>query len=44
MKFDRHIGSNTAEVPVKFQSDRAILNANFELHSEHKLTSFPRKI
>ena len=28
MKFDRHIGSNAAEVPVKFQSDRAILNTN----------------
>ena len=28
MKFDRHIGSTAAEVPVKFQSDRTILNAN----------------
>ena len=28
LKFDRHIGSTAAEVPVKFQSDRTILNAN----------------
>ena len=28
LKFDRHIGSNAAEVPVKFQSDRKILNTN----------------
>ena len=28
MKFDRHIGSTAAEVPVKFQSDRIILNKN----------------
>ena len=28
MKFDRHIGSKAAEVPVKFQSDRTILNTN----------------
>ena len=28
MKFDRHIGSNAAEVPVKFQSDQTIINAN----------------
>ena len=28
MKFDRHIGSNAVEVPVKFQSDRTILNTN----------------
>ena len=28
LKFDRHIGSTAAEVPVKFQSDRAILNTN----------------
>ena len=28
LKFDRHIGSNAAEVPVKFQSDRTILNTN----------------
>ena len=27
-KFDRHMGSNAAEVPVKFQSDRTILNTN----------------
>ena len=28
LKFDRYIGSNAAEVPVKFQSDRTILNTN----------------
>ena len=28
MKFDRHIGSTAAEVPVKFQSDQTILNTN----------------
>ena len=28
LKFDRHIGSIAAEVPVKFQSDRTILNTN----------------
>ena len=28
LKFDRHIGSTAAKVPVKFQSDRTILNTN----------------
>ena len=28
MKFDRHIGSTAAEVPVKFRSDRTILDTN----------------
>ena len=28
LKFDRHIGSSAAEVPVKFQSDRTILDTN----------------
>ena len=28
LTFDRHIGSNAAEVPVKFESDRTILNTN----------------
>ena len=28
MQFDRHIDSTAAEVPVKFQSDRTILNTN----------------
>ena len=28
LKFDRHFGSCTAEVPVKFQSNRTILNTN----------------
>ena len=29
LKFDRQIGSSTANVPVKFQSDRTMLNADF---------------
>ena len=29
LKFDRHIGSTAAEVPVKFQSDQTFLNTNF---------------
>ena len=28
LEIDRHIGSTAAEVPVKFQSDRTILNTN----------------
>ena len=28
LKYDRYIGSNAAEVPVKFQSDQTILNTN----------------
>ena len=28
LQFDRHIGSTAAEMPVKFQSDRTILNTN----------------
>ena len=28
LKFDRHVGSSAAEVPVKFLSDRTILNTN----------------
>ena len=28
LKFDRHIGSTAAEVPVKFQNDRTNLNTN----------------
>ena len=28
LKFDRHIGTTATEVPVEFQSDRAILNTN----------------
>ena len=28
LKFDRHIGSSAADVSVKFQSDRTILNTN----------------
>ena len=28
LTFDRHIGSTAAEVPVKFHSDRTILNTN----------------
>ena len=28
LKFDRHLGSGAAEVPVKFQSDGTSLNPN----------------
>ena len=28
MKFNRHLGSGAAEVPVKFQSDGKCLNPN----------------
>ena len=28
LKFDRHVGSGAGDVPVKFQSDRTILNPN----------------
>ena len=28
LKFDRHLASSAAEEPVKFQSDRTILNTN----------------
>ena len=28
MKFNRHLGSGAAEVPVKFQSDGTSLNPN----------------
>ena len=31
MKFDRHISSSAAEVPVKFQSDRTILNTSYPI-------------
>ena len=37
LKFDRHIGSNAAEVPVKFQSDRAILNTNLTASRLHEI-------
>ena len=30
LKFDRHIGSSAADVPVKSQSDRTILNTNLK--------------
>ena len=36
-KFDRHIGSNAAEVPVKFQSDRRILNTNLVASRLHEI-------
>ena len=31
MKFDRHISSSAAEVPIKFQSDRTILNTSYPI-------------
>ena len=37
LKFDRHIGSNAAEVPVKFQSDRTILNTNLATWRLHEI-------
>ena len=37
LKFDRHIGSNAAEVPVKFQSDRTILNINLAASRLHEI-------
>ena len=37
MKFDRHIGSTAAEVPVKFQSDRTILNTNLAASRHYEI-------
>ena len=37
LKFDRHIGSTAAEVPVKFQSDRTILNTNLAALRLHEI-------
>ena len=37
LKFDRHFGSNAAEVPVKFQSDWAILNTNLAASRFHEI-------
>ena len=34
LKFDWHIGSSAADVPIKFQSDRAILNIKLVAHSK----------
>ena len=36
-KFDRHIGSSAAKVPVKFQSDRTILNTNLAASGLHNI-------
>ena len=38
LTFDRHIGSNAAEVPVKFQSDRTILNTNLAATRFHEIS------
>ena len=40
LKFGSHIGSNAAEVPVKFQSDRTILNTNLAASRSYDKTSF----
>ena len=37
LKFDRHIGSNATKVPVKFQSDRTILNTNLVASRLHEI-------
>ena len=37
LKFDRHIDSNAAKVPVKFQSDWTILNTNLSASRLHKI-------
>ena len=37
LKFDRHIGSNAADAPVKFQSDWTVLNTNLAALRLHKI-------
>ena len=37
LQFDRHIDSSAAEVPVKFQGDRTILNTNPVASSLHEI-------
>ena len=38
LKFDRDIGSTAAEVPVKFQSDRTILNTNLAVSRLYEIS------
>ena len=37
LKFDRHLGSTAAEVPVKFQSDWKCLNPNLAASRLHEI-------
>ena len=37
MKFDRHLGSPTAEVPLIFQSDRKSLDLNLVASRLHEI-------
>ena len=37
MKFDRYLGSNAAEVPVKFQSDTIIQTTNLTASRLHEI-------
>ena len=37
LKFDRHLGNSTAEMPVKFQSDITIITLNLAALSFHKI-------
>ena len=37
LKFDRHIGSTAADVPVKCQGDRIIVNTNLETLRDLKI-------
>ena len=37
LKFQRHIGSNAAEVPVKFRSDAIIITPNLGASSLHDI-------
>ena len=37
MKFDRHLGSSAADVPVKFQSDWLSPNLNLVASRLHKI-------
>ena len=39
LKFDRHIGSNVAEVPVQFQNDRTTVDTNL---AASRLHEFPQ--
>ena len=40
LKFNRHLGSTAVEVPVKFQSDRTIINTNRDFASSCNKTSY----
>ena len=37
LKFDRRVGSSAADVPVKFQNDRPILNTNLAASRLHEI-------